>query len=127
MFSLSATLLPQFKSLESETGKVAGRVKHLFSTHWKADSLCNPLFHPRMVIIYTNALHGWSTFRWCSIVHIIFLVQVRLRTEVLCIPSLPWFEFELMTSRSWQHISFHWDDWSNTRPSVTSSYYSQHT
>ena len=39
----------------------------------------------------------------------ISLVQVQLRTEVLCAPSMtqPW--FELMTSRSWQYTSCHWD------------------
>ena len=48
----------------------------------------------------------------------IFLVQVRLRTEMLWTPNLTWPRFELMTSRSWLTItmimiSCHWDDWSN--------------
>ena len=42
--------------------------------------------------------------------------QVQLRTEVLHTPSLTRPGFELMTSRSWQYISCHWDTW----PSVTS-------
>ena len=52
-----------------------------------------------------------------SDVFCIFLVQVRLTTEVLCNPSstqsTTWPGFELMTSRSWQHISCHWDACSN--------------
>ena len=40
-------------------------------------------------------------------------VQVRLRTEVLHTPSSTQVGFELMTSRSWQYISCHWDPWSN--------------
>ena len=43
----------------------------------------------------------------------IFLVQVWLRTEVLCTPSSTQSGFELMTSRSWQHIPCHWDACSN--------------
>ena len=39
----------------------------------------------------------------------IFLVQVRLRTEVLRTPSSIRPGFELMTSRLWQYISCHWD------------------
>ena len=42
-----------------------------------------------------------------------FLDQVRLRTEVLCIQSSTQPGFELMTSRSWQYISCHWDACSN--------------
>ena len=41
------------------------------------------------------------------------LVQVWLRTEVLCIPSSIRPGFELMTSSSWQDISCHWDACSN--------------
>ena len=43
----------------------------------------------------------------------IFLVQVRLRTEVIRTPSLTQSGFELMTSRSWQYIPCHWDACSN--------------
>ena len=39
----------------------------------------------------------------------IFLAQVPLRAEVLRTPSSTWVGFELMTSRSWQYISCHWD------------------
>ena len=39
----------------------------------------------------------------------ICLVQVWLRTEVPCSPSLARSGLELMTSRSWQYISCHWD------------------
>ena len=35
------------------------------------------------------------------------------RTEVLRAPSLTWLGFKLMTSRSWQYISCHWDTCSN--------------
>ena len=48
----------------------------------------------------------------CSIVGLIFWVQVRLRTEVLCTLSSTWQGFE-MTSRSWQYTSCHWDACSN--------------
>ena len=44
---------------------------------------------------------------------LIFLVQVQLRTEVLCTPSSTRSGFELMTSRSWQYIPCHWDACSN--------------
>ena len=37
------------------------------------------------------------------------LVQIQLRTEVLCTPSLTRPGFELMTSRSWQYILCHRD------------------
>ena len=43
----------------------------------------------------------------------IFLVQVRLRTEVLRTLSLTRLGFKLMTSRSWQYIPCHWDACSN--------------
>ena len=39
----------------------------------------------------------------------IFMVQVRLRTEVPRTPSSTRPEFELMTSRSWEYSSCHWD------------------
>ena len=42
-----------------------------------------------------------------------FLVQVRVRTEVLSTISSTQQEFKLMTSRSWQHIWCHWDACSN--------------
>ena len=42
-----------------------------------------------------------------------FLVQVRLRAEVLRNPSSTRPRFELMTSRLWQYISCHWDACSN--------------
>ena len=47
------------------------------------------------------------------IINILILVQVRLRTEVLCTPSSTQPEFKLMTSRSCQYISCHWDACSN--------------
>ena len=40
---------------------------------------------------------------------LIFLVEVRLRIEVLRASSSIQMGFELMTSRSWQYISCHWD------------------
>ena len=43
----------------------------------------------------------------------ICLVQVRLRTEVLRTPSSSRPGLTLMTSRSWQYISYHWDACSN--------------
>ena len=39
--------------------------------------------------------------------------QVRLRTEALRTQSLTQLGFKLMTSRSWQYISCHWDACSN--------------
>ena len=44
---------------------------------------------------------------------LMFFAQVRLRKEVLRTPSLTRLGFELMTSRSWQHISCHWYPCSN--------------
>ena len=45
--------------------------------------------------------------------HILILIQVRLRTEVSSTPSSTQPGFELMTSRSWQYTSCHWDACSN--------------
>ena len=41
----------------------------------------------------------------------IFLIQVRLRTEVPSTPSSTWSGFELMTSRPLQYISCHWGEY----------------
>ena len=43
----------------------------------------------------------------------VFWVQVQLRTEVLCSTSFTRPGFELMTSRSWQYTSCHWNACSN--------------
>ena len=45
--------------------------------------------------------------------NIIYLVQVRLRTEVLCTPSSTRPGFEILTPRSWQYLSCHWGACSN--------------
>ena len=45
-----------------------------------------------------------------------YLIQVRLRTEVPSTPSSTRPGLELMTSRSWQHISWHWHACSNHLP-----------
>ena len=52
---------------------------------------------------------------WCSksLSTKFFLVQVRLKTEALNTPSSTRPGFELMTSRSWQHISCYWEACSN--------------
>ena len=47
------------------------------------------------------------------LLRLLFLVQVRLRTEVLRTPNSTWLGFELLTSRSWQYIPCHWDACSN--------------
>ena len=47
------------------------------------------------------------------ITNVIFLVPVWCRTEVLCTPNSTRPGSELMTSRSWQYISCHWDTCSN--------------
>ena len=44
---------------------------------------------------------------------LLFLVQVRLKIEVLSTLSSTRQGFELMTCRSWQHTSCHWDACSN--------------
>ena len=54
-------------------------------------------------------LRDLCLYQWFKI----FLVQVRLRTEVPCTPSSTRPGLELMTSRSWQYISCHWDACSN--------------
>ena len=54
--------------------------------------------------------------RYCGFrphLHWVSLVQVRLRTEVLRTPRSTRPGFKLMTSRSWQYISCHWDSCSN--------------
>ena len=38
---------------------------------------------------------------------------LRLKAEVLCTPNSTWLRFELMTSRSWEYFSCHWDTCSN--------------
>ena len=43
----------------------------------------------------------------------VFFDQLRLRTEVLRTSSSTRPGFKLMTSRSWQHITYHWDACSN--------------
>ena len=58
----------------------------------------------------------WESFnhmRKAYTITYICLVQVRLRAKVLRTPisTRPW--FELITSRSWQYISRHWDACSN--------------
>ena len=56
-----------------------------------------------------------GVFKVCSCLPLpsILLVQVRLRTEVPSTQSSTQLGFELMTSRSWQYISCHWDACSN--------------
>ena len=56
-------------------------------------------FGPNRVYFET----GWET------IQIVFLVQVRLRAEVTMHPISTLPGFKLMTSRSWQYISCHWD------------------
>ena len=56
----------------------------------------------------------YNACKWKSVTIILdlaikCLVQVRLRTEVLHIPSSTRAGFELMISRSWQYISCHWN------------------
>ena len=63
----------------------------------------------------------WLKQKKSSVV-IIFVVQVRLGTEVLGTPSLTQLGFKLMTSRSWQYISCHWDACSN-HSAISDFYY----
>ena len=67
--------------------------------HWNS---APPPFYT-LLYIYMYVLSSW----W------LFFVTVRLRIEVLSTPSLTRPGFELMTSRSWQHTSCHWDTCSN--------------
>ena len=70
----------------------------------------------------------WGDFKcmgsqiWLMHWQLIFLVQVWLRTDVLCTPSSTWPGFEFMTSGSWQYISCRWDACSNH--SAISDFYS---
>ena len=61
-------------------------------------------------IVYFTESNHWKWYIWVGYVIPkiirILLVPVRLRTEV---SSSTWPWFELMTSRSWQYISCHWD------------------
>ena len=61
-------------------------------------------------IVYDTESNHWKWYIWVGYVILkivrILLVLVRLRTEV---SSSTWPWFELMTSRSWQYISCHWD------------------
>ena len=50
-----------------------------------------------------------------------FFAQVRLRTEVPSTPSSTRPGLELMTARSWQYISCHWDACSN-HSAISASY-----
>ena len=59
------------------------------------------------VMMTVKCEHMWTN------VNSIFLVQVRIRTEVLPTKSLTRSGFELMTSRSWQYTPCHWDACSN--------------
>ena len=63
---------------------------------------------------------GLTTFAILELIYLlinttfgIYMVKVRLRTEVLRTSSSTQPGFELMTSRSWYHISCHWDSCSN--------------
>ena len=60
-------------------------------------------------------VYNINTCMCCIIngLYIVFLVQVRFRTEVPRTQSSTRPGFALMTSKSWQCISYHWDDCSN--------------
>ena len=75
-------------------GKIYGLTHHKYRTEFQIKPKQPPKYRRIFIFIY-------------------FLVKVRLRTEVLCTPSLARAGFELMTSRSWQCISCHWDTFSN--------------
>ena len=56
------------------------------------------------------------------IITVLFLAHICLRTEVLLlILNSTWPRLELMTSRSWQYISFHWDAIKTTYQSMNFS------
>ena len=87
------------------------------SKGWMAIYLSCLLLCNRMIKIYTCIFLFFSSC-YCTSHYfsIILFVQVRLRTAVLRTLSLTRLGFELMTSRSWQHISCHWDACSNNSP-----------
>ena len=64
--------------------------------HW---CMCRIGLHSRSELVYyedgANLLHRYANT--CANSCMLFLVQVRLRTEVLCTPSSTWPGFELMT------------------------------
>ena len=67
-------------------------------------------------------LHGswWSLWQESSALYLLFFGSSTTQTKILCTPSLTQLGFELMTSRSWQYFSCHWDtcvkgqDWQAT-------------
>ena len=67
------------------------------------------------VLQYSNASSTWKQIHLYIVTCIVlyFFVQIRLRTDVLRIPSSIERGFELMTSKSWRCISCHWDSCSN--------------
>ena len=65
-----------------------------------------------VAIDMTILLVTWGHQCW-SALSFVCLIQVRLRTEALSTSSLTQPGFKLMTSRSWQDISCHWDACSN--------------
>ena len=71
------------------------------------------LYHSQLAITFPGVGH-------VPLEQSYFLIQVRLRTEVPCTPSTTRLGFELMTSRSWQHIHVTEMPAITTWPSVTS-------
>ena len=97
-------------TLHSHKLKIGLHVNYIMN--YQAD-LCNSFYANYMVYhhhCYRRHLHQYHYFmRKFSI----FLVQVRLRTDIPCTPSSIRLGFELMTSRSWRYTSCHWDACSN--------------
>ena len=107
---------PSSIQLGSELMTSIARSWQCISCHWDAcsdHSVISGLLKRRNLLPhYLNDLRWFQMYglsyglmRW----QLIFLVQVWIRTEVLCNPSSTQQGFELMTSRSWQYLSCHRD------------------
>ena len=70
---------------------------------------------PKMRLSSKGGFCRWTINRRTSNFEMLFLVQVWLRAEKYYTPCSTWQGFELMTSRSWQCISCHYNACSNQR------------
>ena len=78
-------------------------------------SWCAAMMHCRYGVLLPKRMGRFKCVLLCqgSKLWDIFCLQVRLKAEVLCTPSSTRPRFKLVTSRSWQHTSCHWDACSN--------------
>ena len=91
-------------------------IYHIYFTettrHWQLAHALQRSQSMKPFMYRYNILH-WFLIKSCLQFSKVYLVQVRLKAEVLCTPSSARLGFELMTSRSCLHTSCHWDACSN--------------